>query len=156
MRLGIFGILEIMKIILGADHGGYETKERIEAWLIDNGYTVEDVGANELDPEDDYVDYAEAAVKAVTSSGDKIILFCRNGFGMCITANRFSGIRCGVGFDREVVRRGRLDDDINTLAIPADYVEMDAIKGMIDAFLKQDFSTNEKYKRRIDKLDKIK
>lgn len=144
-----------MKIILGADHGGYETKERVEAWLIDEGFTVEDVGAKELNAEDDYVDFAVAAIKAITSSGDRVILFCRNGFGMSIAANRFPDIRCGVGFDREVVRRGRLDDDINCLAVPCDYVEMDVLKGMIDAFIKQDFSAEVKYKRRIDKLEEI-
>jgi ribose 5-phosphate isomerase B len=145
-----------MKIILGADHGGYETKERIEAWLIDNGYTVEDVGADALDAEDDYVGFGEAAVKAVTSASDRVILFCRNGFGMSIVANRFTGMRCGVAFDREAVRKGRKDDNINCLAVPADYVELDILKGIIDSFLKQEFSTEEKYQRRLDKLDKIK
>ena len=144
-----------MKIILGADHGGYETKERIKAWLLDNGFTVEDVGANELNPEDDYVDYAVSAVKAVTSTSDRVILFCRNGFGMSIVANRFSTVRCGVAFDRDAVRRGRLDDDVNYIAVPCDYVDLDVLKGIIDVFLKQEFSTEGKYKRRIDKLDKI-
>lgn len=146
----------MLKIILGADHGGYETKERIKAWLVDEGHTVEDVGSKELNPEDDYVDFAVEAVNAVTSQKDKIILFCRNGFGMSIAANRFSSIRCGLGFDREAVRRGRLDDDINCLAIPCDYVEMDVLRGVINTFLKQDFSTEMKYKRRLDKLEKIK
>jgi len=151
-----FGILELMlKIILGADHGGYETKERIEAWLIDNGYVVEDVGADKLNPDDDYVDFAVAGAKAVTSDSDRIILFCRNGFGMSIAANRFANVKCGVAFDKEAVRRGRRDDDINCLAVPTDYVELDVLKGIIDTFLKQDFSTEDKYKRRIDKLEKI-
>lgn len=145
-----------MKVILGADHGGYEIKERIKSWLMDSGYTVEDVGASQLDPEDDYVDYASAAIKAVTSANDRVILFCRNGFGMNIVANRFSGMRCGVAFDREAIRRGRRDDDINCLAVPSDYVEIDVLKGMVDGFLKQEFSTDEKYKRRVNKLEMVK
>src|SRR3989339_1855654 len=104
-----------MKVILGADHGGFEMKESIKKWLATEGYTVDDVGADSLVAEDDYVYFAKQAVKAVTSSGDRVLLFCRNGFGMVMTANRFAGVRCGLAFDVEAVRKGRTDDDINAL-----------------------------------------
>ena len=86
---------------------------------------------------------------------DWLILFCRNGFGMCIVANRFAGVRCGVAFDEEAVRRGRVDDDINCLSIPADYVESGDVKKMIETFLKTDFSGKDRYKRRIVKIDNL-
>lgn len=143
-----------MKIILAADHGGYETKERLKSWLLDSGYEVEDVGAKKLDAEDDYVDYALAAVNKM-ADGDRAVLFCRNGFGMCITANRFPKIRCGVGFDRDAVKKGRSDDDLNCLAIPSDYIDEDVIKGMIEIFTKQEFSKEKKYSRRLQKLNEL-
>jgi ribose 5-phosphate isomerase B len=144
-----------MHVILGADHGGFLVKEKIKSWLVLEGYSVDDVGALSLVPDDDYVDYAKAGIKKAGSNGDRVILFCKNGFGMSITANRFAGVRCGVAFDEEAVRKGRTDDDINCLSIPADYVDEERIKRMIEIFLKEPFSNDEKYARRIMKLDNI-
>jgi len=144
-----------MQVIIGSDHGGFELKEKIKVWLSGEGYSVDDVGALSLVPDDDYVDYAQAAVKVAGLGEDRIVLFCKNGFGMSIAANRFAGVRCGVAFDEEAVRRGRTDDDINCLSIPADYTDEGKVKRMIDIFLKESFSGDEKYARRVMKLDNI-
>jgi ribose 5-phosphate isomerase B len=144
-----------MKIILGADHGGFEMKESIKKWMTTEGYTVEDVGAENLVAEDDYVYFAKQAVKAVTSSSDRVILFCRNGFGMVIAANRFAGVRCGLAFDATAVRKGRIDDDIIALAVPSDYVDEVSAMRMIEIFLNEQASREDKYKRRIMKLDNL-
>ena len=143
-----------MNVILGTDHGGFQLKEEIKNWLMQNDHNVKDVGALSLELGDDYVDYANKAVKEAGSE-DKIILFCRNGFGMCITANRFAGVRCGIAFEEEAVRRGRIDDDINCLSIPADYIKGEDVKKMIEIFLKTEFSGKERYKRRIVKIDNL-
>ncbi len=144
-----------MKVILGADHGGFEKKEEVKTWLLASGYSVHDVGASTLDPDDDFVTYANEAVKAVTSSEDRVILFCRNGFGMSITANRFAGIRCGLAFETGAVRKGRTDDDINCLSVAADYFELGEIKEMIEVFLNEVASKEERYVRRIIKIDNL-
>ncbi|MBU1071240.1 RpiB/LacA/LacB family sugar-phosphate isomerase [Patescibacteria group bacterium] len=142
-----------MKIILGADHGGWRMKEEIKRWLKNEGHEVLDRGAFEKDDNDDYVDFAVLVAKELEkNSKAKGILFCRNGFGMVIAANRFSWVRCGLGFDKGAVERGRMDDDINCLAIPADYVDLKKVKEMIGVFLKTKFSEEERYKRRLDKL----
>lgn len=130
-------------------------KESIKKWLATEGYTVEDVGAENLVAEDDYVYFAKQAVKAVTSSGDRVILFCRNGFGMVIAANRFAGVRCGLAFDPEAVRKGRTDDEINALSVPSDYVDEVIVMKMIKIFLTEEMSRDDKYKRRIMKLDNL-
>ena len=142
-----------MRVILGADHGGYLLKEKVKAWLLANGEEVIDVGAVSLVLDDDYVDYAKAAVNEARKQGDKILLFCKNGFGMMIAANRFVGVRCGLAFDNEAVRRGRNDDDINCLSIPAEYIQEVQAERMVKIFLSEDFSNSENYKRRIMKLD---
>src|SRR3989344_3405700 len=145
-----------MRIILGADHGGFELKEEIKKWLVGEKHDVSDVGATGLDPEDDYVDYAALAAEKVADEGDaRGILFCRNGYGMMIAANRFGGVRCGEAFDIEAVRRGRTDDDINCLSVPADYIKNDKVRKMIEVFLETKFSGEEKYKRRLGKLLKL-
>jgi len=142
-----------MRIILGSDHGGYEMKEAVKNELVKKGIEIVDVGDDGNNPEDDYVDYAKAAIKAVGDQNDRLILFCRNGFGMSIVANRVRGVRCGFGFDVEAVRKGRVDDDINALAIPSDYVSREKVMSMIEVFLHEEFSNQEKYQRRLDKID---
>lgn len=144
-----------MRIMLGADHGGFELKEEIKKWLSEK-YEVRDVGAGGLDPEDDFVDYAVLVANEVAENGQaRGILFCRNGYGMMITANRFFGVRCGEAFDIEAVRRGRTDDDINCLSVPADYIKDGEVKKMIETFLATEFSGEEKYKRRLGKLESL-
>lgn len=150
-----------MRIILGADHGGFELKEEIKKWLRENKHEVTDVGATGFDPEDDYVDYAASVAGAVaeapsTGSGQvRGILFCRNGYGMMIAANRFALVRCGEAFDVEAVRRGRTDDDINCLSVPSDYIKDGEVKKMIEVFLKTKFSGEERYLRRLWKLEAL-
>jgi len=130
-------------------------KEKIRVWLLDGGYEVVDVGATSLAPDDDYVDYAKAAVKEAVSSDDRVVLFCRNGFGMMIAANRFVGVRCGLAFGEEAVVKGRTDDDINCLSVPADYVDEVLVQRMIKIFLTERFADGENYKRRVMKLDNL-
>lgn len=144
-----------MHVILGSDHGGFSIKEKVKVWLLSEGYQIADVGALSLVPDDDFVDFAKAAIKEVTTTDDRIILFCRNGYGMMIAANRFVGVRCGLAFNEEAVSKGRIDDDINCLSVPTDYIDEESVKKMVKIFLNQDFLNTENYKRRIMKLDNL-
>ena len=140
-----------MRVILGADHGGFVTKEKVMTFLEEFDYEVEDVGAYQQNGDDDYVDYAAKAVEDM-KEGDKVILFCRNGMGMAIAANKRKGVRCGLGFGPEAVRKGRMDDDINALAIPADYCTDEGVKEMIKIFLETQFNSSSRYANRLQKL----
>lgn len=153
--MGIDGILVSMKVIIGADHGGFEKKKMVDSWLVASGYEVLDVGTFDLNGDDDYPDFTKAAVEKM-SEGDRLILFCRNGFGMVIAANRYKKVRCGLAFDGKAVNRGRTDDDINALAVPADYFGIEKIEEMVRVFLETKFSGEEKYLRRINKLSELK
>lgn len=157
-----------MKVILGADHGGFQLKEEIKKWLsrgntrdlgvprVAEKYEVVDVGAEEMDPDDDYVDYAVMVAEEVAGDQEaRGILFCRNGFGMMIAANRYPGVRCGEAFDVAAVKRGRTDDDINCLSVPSDYIKDGDVKKMIEAFLKTKFSGKDRYRRRLMKLEMV-
>lgn len=145
-----------MKVVIGADHGGYQVKEVVKDWLVDRGIDVIDVGAVNYMAEDDFVDYAKQVAREV--GGDKEvrgIVFCRNGVGVSIVANRFEGVRCALGFDVEQVRKARTDDDVNCLAIAADYSSEKVIKEMVEVFMKTEFSGEERFVRRLVKLDKL-
>jgi ribose 5-phosphate isomerase B len=91
-----------MKVYLGADHGGYEMKEVIKKWLLENHYEVEDCGAFSFDAEDDYPDFTfPAAEKVAQDSTGQVrgILSCRSSGGAVIAANKVKGIRAVSVFD---------------------------------------------------------
>lgn len=151
-----------MRLYLGADHRGFHLKNQLKDWLKKDGYDITDLGAHDLDPDDDYVDYAVAVAKgvaggspsSVVSSHDAVgILLCGSGVGMDIVANRFKGIRCGLGISPAQIREARNDDDINVLALAADYIDAETAKEMVKVFLETEFSGEERYVRRTQKID---
>lgn len=142
-----------MRIYLGTDHGGFEMKEELKKWLASD-YEVVDVGAFVLDPEDDFVDYAKSMAEQMSDDDEGVgIVLCRNGVGVSVVANRFLGIRCVLGFDEGQVEKARNDDDVNCLALPADYIDLEKAKKLVEKFLETDFGGKEKFIRRIHKLE---
>lgn len=143
-------------IYLGADHRGFDLKERIKKWLKDRRYEFVDFGNDKLDQEDDYTDFAAKVVKKLKKEGDFGILFCGSGVGMDIFANRFKHIRCGLGFIPQQTRIAKRDDNINCLVIPADFSTETEARSIIEMFLETNFAGGEKYLRRLKKIEKIK
>lgn len=143
-------------IYLGADHRGYELKEKIKAWLKNWGYQFEDLGNDRLDPEDDFPDFALKVAKKLKKKGDFGIMACGSGVGMDIVANRFPGVLCGLGCSQQQIRIAKRDDNINCLSLPADFLSEEEAKGIINIFLETQFSGGEKYLRRIEKIEKVK
>ena len=143
-----------MTLYIGADHRGFELKELIKAWLGDQGIEFQDLGSQELDPEDDYPDIAKAVAQAVSLNPNehKGIVICNNGVGVDIVANKMPSVRCCLGFDTEQILLARHDDDINVLALPSGFINLDQAADRISVFLNTDFSSEEKYQRRIDKI----
>lgn len=144
-----------MTIFIGADHRGFELKEKIKQWLKEQGHDVTDCGNNNYDPEDDYVEFAEQVAKKIAQSEPTFgILLCGSGIGMSIVANRYKGVRCGLGFNIEQVKHGRENDHINCLSIASDYVDFEKGKEMIGVLLHSAPKREEKYLRRVEKIDK--
>src|SRR3989344_7715621 len=134
-----------MKVYLGADHRGYELKEKVFQWLTENDYEVEDYGAYEYEEGDDYTKYAEKVASVVPQNNeDRGILLCGSGVGVDIVANKFDGVRASIAKNNDQVRSGRNDDDMNTLVIAADYTSEEEAKVMIETFLKTPFSGKER------------
>lgn len=145
-----------MKIFLGADHKGYELKEKIAKWLFDMEYPYQDLGAYRLDLSDDYTKYAEQVASLVAANkGSRGVLLCGSGVGVDVTANKFDGIRSSIGKDVFQVEAGRNDDDMNILVIAADYTEERDAKAMLIAFLETKFSGKARYERRLQEIKEI-
>ena len=143
-----------MKVYLGADHRGFELKNKLLEWPKSNGYETEDCGAYELTPNDDYVDYAKkVAEKVVSNEGSRGVVICGTGVGVDIMANRAKGIRCGLGLNNEQVKVARNDDNINVLALASDFVDGQTAQTLVETFLQTEFYPSENHQRRIEKID---
>lgn len=149
-----------MKIYLGSDHRGFHLKQDVFAYLSKHDYVVEDVGDKELDPNDDFPEFAQmASLKVVGSEDDdpRAILLCGGGQGMAMAANRFRGIRASVIWDAYEAKMTRNDNDSNVLCLPARVLEEDenAWQGIIETWLATPFASAPKYQRRNDQIDEV-
>lgn len=145
-----------MKIFLGADHRGYELKEKIATWLFDLNYDFEDLGASFLDPNDDYTKYAaDVASMVAKRPHSKGVLLCGSGVGVEVVANKFDGIRAAIGKNVLQVKAGRNDDDMNVLVIASDFTTVKEARGMLIAFLETKFDEKERHERRIEEIEKL-
>ncbi len=145
-----------MNIFIGADHNGYQLKEQIESYLRQGGHDVTDVSGDEFDPGDDYPIHAAKVATSVLSTPDSVgILLCGSGQGICMTANRFKGIRASLVWSNEQARVSRNDDDANVLCLPAKELHFDKARNIIDTWLKTPFENVERRRRRIKQMDAV-
>lgn len=143
-------------LYLGADHRGFLLKEEIKKHLSEKNIPFQDLGNTKLEPLDDFVDFAALVAQKVQEKDESLgILVCGSGIGVSIAANKFKGIRAGMATSKEMVYFGRVHDNINILALPANYLNFDQAKELIEEFLNTSFSSDEKYSRRIKKINQI-
>jgi ribose 5-phosphate isomerase B len=144
-----------MTIFIGADHRGFEMKNRLIEYIQEKNIRVEDLGAYEPNAEDDYPDFSKKVTQAVLQKPDEFlgILVSSTGVGMAVAANRFKNIRCALGFSEEQVKHAREDDNINILSLPSDFIDFEKAKAIIDIFITTEAKKDGKYIRRIKKLD---
>lgn len=140
-------------IYIAADHRGFELKEKLKNWLKTCRYDVEDLGNNVLDTEDDYPDFAKKVAKKLKAPKNLGIVMCGSGVGADIVANKFKGVRCGLGFNSQQIRLAKRDDNINCISLPADYLTFDEAKMIVSMFLETKFVNNGKYLRRVKKIE---
>lgn len=149
-----------MKIYLGSDHQGFELKEKIFGYLVKHNYDVEDVGDKELDPCDDFPEFAQAAALKVIGSDDsdpRAVLLCGGGQGMAMAANRFKGIRASVIWDAFEAKMTRNDNDSNVLCLPSRLLkdQDDVWQGIIETWLNTPFADAPRFKRRNQQIDEM-
>ncbi len=144
-----------MKIYLGADHGGFALKEKIKHWLLSNNYEVEDCGAFELDPEDDYTDFSFAVAEKVSAdktNNSRGILICRSGAGAVIAANKVKRVRAANVQNATAAQHARNDNNANVIGLAGDWISEAEIEPTIQVFLDTPFSDAERHRRRVQKI----
>lgn len=151
-----------MKIFLGADHGGFYLKEKVQAYLSKRGIEWEDVGDKELNKDDDFPQYAQIAATKVLgedeSNDPRAILICTGGQGMAMAANRFNGIRAAVIWDKFEAHECRNDNNSNVLCLPARVLDapeddLELWKEVVDEWIETPFANAPRFIRRNAELD---
>lgn len=143
-----------MKIYIGADHRGFALKEALKKFLAQQAHEVVDVGNAIYNAGDDYPDYARAvAEKVVTDADSRGIVICGSGAGVAITANKVRGVRAATIADPRQARMARADEDINVLALAADFMDKQRAEEIAEAFLATEFSGAERHVRRLAKIE---
>jgi ribose 5-phosphate isomerase B len=134
---------------IGSDHGGYELKK----------YIIEKLGEDNFknygtfsDAPCDYPDIAIPLAKDVAKGiVEKGILICKTGIGVDICANKVKGIRCGLCYNKKIAEYAKRHEDVNIIAIPAEYVTKEEAIDIIKIWTKAKFE-GERHQRRIDKI----
>ena len=139
------------KIFLSSDHGGFELKEKVKSFLIDNNFEYEDLGCSSLDPVD-YPDFAKLLSKKIKDKNDsKGILFCGTGIGITMAANRFRHIRAALCTSLEMASKSRKHNDANVLALGGRILEDKLALEIVKEFLRTDFEAG-RHSLRVDKI----
>ncbi len=145
-----------MNIYIGTDHKGYGLKNIVREHLQHKGVKVEDKGALTYEKGDDYPRYAYFVATEVLGDDDGVgILICGSGQGMAMAANKVRGIRAALVWSTAEARAARHDDDANVLVLPADMIDTDTALAIVDDFLSQKFSGEERHQRRIDQIEQL-
>ena len=143
-----------MKIIVGCDHGGFELKEKVVAYLKTTGHQVEDIGTYSAESVD-YPPYAVKVAQAVTGGeADRGILVCGSGLGMCITANRLEGVRAVHVAEPYGAQMSRRHNDSNVLCLAGRFVGPDLALEIVRVWLDEPFEGG-RHQRRIDLIEQL-
>ena len=142
------------KIWVGADHAGFELKERLKAELRRLGYEPVDAGPSRLDPADDFPDYGKPVAEAVSEGVAKRgILTCGTGLGMSFVANRFPQVRAAVVWNPEIAALSRKHNDANILVLPSRFTNEAQAMEILHTFLDTPFEGG-RHERRVEKIER--
>jgi RpiB/LacA/LacB family sugar-phosphate isomerase len=141
-----------MHVAIGADHAGFELKERLKQELTAQGHQVEDLGTHNTMPVD-YPDSAAAVGRAVQAGqAQRGLIICGSGVGASVAANKIRGIRAGLCHDSYSAHQGVEHDDMNVLVLGARVIGVSLASELVRAFLAATFSGEERHRRRLEKV----
>jgi ribose 5-phosphate isomerase B len=143
-----------MRIAIGSDHRGFAVKSRLIEFLKRLGQEVIDAGPQSIESVD-YPDIASIVAGQVShGTVDRGILICGTGIGMCIAANKFTGVRAAPCHDDLTAEMSRRHNDLNVLCLSADMLGEKLIDRMVEIWLKTEFEGG-RHARRVEKIAEI-
>ena len=143
-----------MKIVLAADHGGYQLKEAVKAALTEQGHETVDLGTYGEEAVD-YPVYGKLAGEYVSSGqAERGIVFCGAGIGISMAANKVHGVRCAVAVDDERVRLSSAHNHANMLALGGRFTGIEEALRYVEIWLSTPWD-GDRHERRSAMLDKM-
>jgi RpiB/LacA/LacB family sugar-phosphate isomerase len=144
-------------LYIASDHGGFEMKQELTAYLKSKKIAFKDMGPKKYSPKDDYPEFAAKVAREVSKRPAKNngILICRSGQGVCFVANKFKNVRAALSWNERVAKASRTDDDVNILCLPADYVSPETAKGIVKAWLDTKFSFEQRHIKRLEEVQAL-
>jgi ribose 5-phosphate isomerase B len=143
-----------MKIAIGSDHGGFELKAAVTAFLLEQGHEVADFGTKS-NASCDYPIYGEKVGEAVSSGDcDQGIVICGTGLGISMAANKVPGIRAAVCTNEFMAAMAREHNDANVLALGARVLGEGLALRIVKVWLETEFAGG-RHQRRIDLIHDI-
>ena len=148
-----------MKILLAADHAGFDLKNKVKEFLMSEGFTVEDMGAHVFVQDDNYPEIILPVAMRIVNDPEntKAIIFGKSGNGEAIICNRLPGVRAAVyhGKNLEIVRLSREHNNANVLSIGAGFVEFEEAREAVRLWISTSFSNDARHITRNNMLDAI-
>lgn len=143
-----------MKIALGADHGGFETKQALVESLRGMGHEVVDMGAHD-ETSVDYPDFGAAVAGAVSrQEAERGVLVCGTGIGMSIVANKFPGVRAALVTSEHMAILASEHNNANVLVVGGRGVSPQESAGWVSAWLTTPYEGG-RHQRRLDKISAL-
>lgn len=140
-----------MRVAIAADHGGFEQKEQLKAYIDELGHEVEDFGTTNEESVD-YPDYALPVAQAVSSgSADRGVLVCGTGIGMALTADKVAGVRASSITSPQFAELFRQHNNGNVVCLSGRFVDLDVNKEIVKVFLSTDFEGG-RHAQRVEKI----
>jgi ribose 5-phosphate isomerase B len=138
-------------VVIGADHGGFDLKETLKAYITELGFDVRDVGAYTTNPVD-YPDFAHEVARRVSSGAAwRGIMIDGAGIGSCIVANKVPGVRAGMAYDYSSALNSREHNDTNVLTLGAGLIGVNLAKQIVKTWLTTEFGGG-RHASRVDKI----
>jgi ribose 5-phosphate isomerase B len=145
---------KIRTIAIGADHGGFEFKEKLKNFLAELGLNVRDFGTNSKDAVD-YPDFAHAVARAVGERKvDAGIIIDGAGIGSAMTANKVPNVRAAACYSVTLAKNSREHNGANVLTLGSGQNDFNEITQIVEAWLTTDL-TEERHQKRVGKIDAI-
>lgn len=144
-----------MKVAIGADHRGFEVKEKIKEFLNKEGIKTKDFGTINDKKSCDYSDFAISVAKSIGDGKyDRGILICGTGIGMSITANKVKGVYAALCNSIEMASFSRRHNNANVITIGANYTKPHEAVQFVKTFLTEKFE-GKRHKKRTDKVKSL-
>lgn len=146
----------MQKIYIGSDHRGFQLKEELKSYLQRVGCQITDVGNQELNVHDDYVEFARVVSESVVSdAGSFGIVICGSGVGVTVVANKVKGARCALITNKIQAEHARASDDCNIIAVASDYTVSSEAQTFVTTFLSTPFKAEERMVRRLSQITQV-